>query len=157
MTAQESADQVVENVVAENAGNIKSALRFAEQEAAEVTVKRGAGSVYPGTVTAGSLNRASGDIVVVLDPGHRGDESGAVRSWDGVDYIEKRYYIKDIQVHQKELEKYMGVKVYLTRTGDSTLSLEERVNYAAGKGATVLISQHINSTPQHESTATGLR
>ncbi|MEE0419979.1 MAG: N-acetylmuramoyl-L-alanine amidase [Lachnospiraceae bacterium] len=155
VTAQESADQVVENVVAENAGNIKSALRFAEQEAAEVTVKRGAGSVYPGTVTAGSLNRASGDIVVVLDPGHGGDESGAVRSWDGVDYIEKDITLKISRYTKKELEKYMGVKVYLTRTGDSTLSLEERVNYAAGKGATVLISQHINSTPQHESTATG--
>lgn len=45
--------------------------------------------------------------------------------------------------------------VYLTRTGDTTLSLEDRVDYAAKKNATVLVSQHINSTNNNQDSVSG--
>lgn len=95
------------------------------------------------------------NVVVVLDPGHGGSDGGAARTWNGVQYIEKDIVLKLSKYTKKELEKYAGVTVYLTRTTDVYLTLEQRVDYAAARNATVLVSQHINSTPQIQSTATG--
>lgn len=95
------------------------------------------------------------NVIVVLDPGHGGAEAGARRTWGGVTYKEEEIVLKLSKYTKKELEKYAGVKVYMTRTTARTMSLEERVNYAASVNATVLISQHINSTAQEETTATG--
>ncbi len=105
---------------------------------------------------AGSRSRAKkGDIVVVLDPGHGGSEEGAIRTWDGVTYSEKAINLKISRATMEELSKYAGVQVYMTRTTDQTMSLEERVNFGASKNATVFISQHINSTANHQDTISG--
>ncbi|MGN0361097.1 MAG: N-acetylmuramoyl-L-alanine amidase [Hominisplanchenecus sp.] len=102
-----------------------------------------------------ALKKTGSEIVVVLDPGHGGSDSGAYRTWDGVTYREKEIVLKLAMYTKEELDKYEGVKVYLTRSTDVALSLEERVDYAAAVGATVLISQHINSTLENRTTATG--
>jgi N-acetylmuramoyl-L-alanine amidase len=105
---------------------------------------------------AGSLSRSKkGDIVVVLDPGHGGSEEGAIRTWDGVTYSEKAINLKISKATMEELSKYAGVQVYMTRTTDQTMSLEERVNFGASKKATVFISQHINSTANYQDTISG--
>lgn len=57
---------------------------------------------------------------MVLDPGHGGNEAGANRTWNGVLYEEKVINLKISKYTAQELEKYAGVTVYLTRTGDTT-------------------------------------
>lgn len=134
--------------VAEDAEEIYGVLSTAETEAA-------ASENYRGFTPGNGLNRGSGDIVVVLDPGHGGSDYGAYRTWNNISYIEKNIALKISKYTKQELEKYAGVKVYLTRSTDIALSLADRVAYAEQMGATVLISQHINSTGEQQSTATG--
>lgn len=101
-----------------------------------------------GAVEAASPYRAkgksassSGNKVVVLDPGHGGSDSGAAANG----LKEKDLTLKIASYCKKELEKYSGVKVYMTRSNDTYVSLDGRVNYAASVGADVFVSIHINS------------
>ncbi|MDY3765199.1 MAG: N-acetylmuramoyl-L-alanine amidase [Lachnospiraceae bacterium] len=100
-------------------------------------------------------NRAASNIVVVLDPGHGGWDGGATRTWNGVTYMEKEIALKISLATKAELEKYQGVTVYLTRDSDVYVGIKERVDYAVSVGADVLVSQHINSTEQTQTTVSG--
>lgn len=135
----QSQEASVETCTAQNAGEIASTLAAASIQAGTSSSRSGAGS----------------NIVVVLDPGHGGNEAGANRTWNGVLYEEKVINLKISRYTKAELEKYAGVTVYMTRTGDTTMSLEDRVDYAAGKKATVLVSQHINSTENNQDSVSG--
>ncbi len=101
------------------------------------------------------VSRAASTLVVVLDPGHGGYDGGASRTWNGVSYIEKDIALKISQATKEELETYAGVRVYMTRTSDVYVGLKERVDYAVSVGADVLVSQHINSTAQNQTTVSG--
>ena len=83
----------------------------------------------------------SSNIVVVLDPGHGGSDSGARRG----SVYEKNINFKVAQYCKAELEQYCGVTVYMTRTGDTNPSLKERAQIAANYGANILVSIHQNS------------
>ena len=83
----------------------------------------------------------SSNIVVVLDPGHGGSDSGATRG----SVYEKNINFKVAQYCKAELEQYCGVTVYMTRTGDTNPSLEKRAQIAANYGANILVSIHQNS------------
>ena len=80
-------------------------------------------------------------LVVVLDPGHGGSDPGAQAN--GI--VEKTVNLKIAQYCKAELEEYAGVTVYMTRTGDTYLSLADRAQVAADKKADVFISLHNNS------------
>ncbi len=105
-----------------------------------------------GMVKAGSNN--DGNIVVVLDPGHGNDgDPGAVYTWNGVKYVERDLNLKIAQYCKAALEQYPGVTVYMTRTSNDTglrLSPDEEggigelVQFAADKGADILVSIHNN-------------
>lgn len=82
-----------------------------------------------------------GKIVVVLDPGHGGKDSGA----SGNGLLEKNLTLKIAQYCKKELESYSGIEVYMTRDMDEYVSLDDRVSYAKEKVADVIVSIHINS------------
>ena len=84
----------------------------------------------------------AGNLVVVLDPGHGGSDPGATRG----SVYEKTLNLKVAQYCKAELEKYSGVTVYMTRTGDSYLTLAQRAQKAADYGADILISIHQNSS-----------
>ncbi len=79
--------------------------------------------------------------VVVLDPGHGGSDGGA--SANGL--VEKNLTLKIAQYCKEELEKYAGVTVYMTRSTDVAVDLEERVQKAKSWGADVFVSIHMNS------------
>ncbi len=81
------------------------------------------------------------DLVVVLDAGHGGFDNGA----SGNGLREKALTLKIAQYCKAELERYEGVKVYMTRSNDSYIGLNERVSIASGVRADVLVSLHINS------------
>ena len=84
-------------------------------------------------------------IVIVIDPGHGGEEEGGM--YDS--FVEKDMTLITAQVMKAELEKYENVKVYLTRTGDTKLSLEDRVAYAKSVDADFLFCLHYNLSADH--------
>ena len=94
----------------------------------------------PKTQTKARSTKSS-NIVVVLDPGHGGKDSGATRG----SVYEKTINFKVASYCKAELEKYYGVTVYMTRTGDTNPSLEARARFAASKNADILVSIHQNS------------
>ena len=81
-----------------------------------------------------------GNLVIVLDPGHGGGDSGAIGGGLREDQVNFKlaYYAKE------ELEKYEGVKVYLTRYNNCP-TIYERVEIAKKYDADLLLSLHINA------------
>lgn len=84
-------------------------------------------------------------IVVVIDPGHGGENLGG----EYEDYTEKEMTIIVANAMKEELEKYDGVTVCLTRTGDQELSLDERCEYAESVNADFLFCLHFNMSEHH--------
>ena len=82
-----------------------------------------------------------GNFVIVLDPGHGGNDPGTSSS-SGI--IEAQVNYKLAIYAKEELEKYEGVKVYLTRY-NTCPSIRERAEFARDYNADLLISLHINS------------
>lgn len=85
-------------------------------------------------------------IVVVIDPGHGGENAGAI--YGG--YIEKTLTLNTALAMKEELEKYQGVEVYLTRESDVCLDLDERAEFAEEKNADILLSLHYNMSEYHK-------
>lgn len=85
----------------------------------------------------------SNPLVICIDPGHGGSESGTVVV-DGS--LEKNMNLKIAMYLKEELEQYNNVKVVMTRTSDVYVSLQDRAKIAANAGATALVSIHINAT-----------
>ena len=83
------------------------------------------------------------DLVVVLDAGHGGYDTGAT----GNGLQEKQLTYQIAQYWKAELEKYNGVSVYMTRSNDSFISINRRISEATKAKADVLVSIHINSAP----------
>ncbi|WP_099466998.1 N-acetylmuramoyl-L-alanine amidase [Konateibacter massiliensis] len=87
------------------------------------------------------VNQETSGVVIVLDPGHGGSDPGAVSG----SLRESALNLKISQYTKAELEKYSGVVVKMTRTGDTYVGLEERTVIAKNYGADMFISQHLNS------------
>ena len=85
------------------------------------------------------------EIIVVIDPGHGGENLGG----EYEDYTEKEMTMIVANAMKEELEKYEGIKVYMTRTGDQELSLEERSEYAKSVNADFLFCLHFNMSANH--------
>ena len=83
-------------------------------------------------------------IVVVLDPGHGGENLGAL--YNG--YVEKDMNLIVARAMKEELEKYEHIRVYLTHE-DEDMSLKERAEFAAAKKADFLFSLHFNMSETH--------
>lgn len=81
------------------------------------------------------------DLVVVIDPGHGGHDGGA----QGNGLSEKNLNLSIAKYCKAELEKYTGVKVYMTRSDDTFIALGDRTALAKNWGADVFVSIHINS------------
>lgn len=80
-------------------------------------------------------------LVVVIDPGHGGYDGGA----QGNGLSEKNLNLSIAKYCKAELEKYTGVKVYMTRSDDTFIPLADRTTLAKNWGADVFVSIHINS------------
>lgn len=84
-------------------------------------------------------------VVVVIDPGHGGENLGA--EYDG--YTEKNMTMVVARAMKEELQKYDGVEVYLTHETDVDMSLRERAEFAKEKQADFLFSLHFNASVKH--------
>lgn len=89
---------------------------------------------------------AKRDVVIVIDPGHGGTNMGARHN--GV--IEKEATMKVAVAMKEELEKYEGVVIYLTRTGDDSMELLERAEFARDVKADIVLSLHFNMSELHD-------
>ena len=83
---------------------------------------------------------------VVIDPGHGGMDSGAI----GGGIYEKDINLDVAKMVQEKLMK-KNVYVYMTRTKDETLTLEDRVNYSNEISPNIFVSIHTNSTVKEDS------
>jgi len=96
------------------------------------------------------------NVVVVLDPGHGGNDSGATKKFtNGTILKESEINLKIANACYDELNKYAGITVYMTRTTDKeNPTLEQRVKYAAKKNANVFVSLHINASTSSKASGT---
>lgn len=78
---------------------------------------------------------------IVLDPGHGGKDPGAISPWG----MKEKDINLEISKHLAKILKAQGFRVYLTRTKDRFISLENRVHFASKKKADLFISVHANS------------
>ncbi|MGP6139713.1 MULTISPECIES: N-acetylmuramoyl-L-alanine amidase [unclassified Jeotgalibaca] len=83
------------------------------------------------------------EATIVIDPGHGGADPGAIG-----DYLyEKQATMDTANIIAKKLEA-VGANVILTRTGDDSISLEERAYISNSHSADLFISIHYDSTPE---------
>jgi len=84
-------------------------------------------------------------LVVILDPGHGGQDGGATNN----DILEKNLslmYANEI----KALIEAKGIQVEMTRGGDYKTSLQERVDLTKNHQEALLISLHFNQSSETE-------
>lgn len=89
---------------------------------------------------------AKRDVIIVIDPGHGGDNLGA--RYNGV--VEKEATMRVALAMKNELEKYEGVVVYLTRSGDDSMELLDRAKFARDVNADIILSLHFNMSELHD-------
>lgn len=85
---------------------------------------------------------ATGLRTVVLDPGHGGEELGA-QGAKGT--LEKDITLAVAKRLRTLIESRLGLKVYLTREDDRTMSLDDRSAFANSHQADVFLSVHANA------------
>ena len=88
-----------------------------------------------------SFLRQAGYRVVVLDPGHGGQDTGA----KGKRGVEEKRGVLDIARRVRAQLQNAGVRVYMTRESDRFIELEDRCVKARSWGADVFVSIHLNS------------
>lgn len=84
-------------------------------------------------------------VRIAIDPGHGGENLGA--QYKG--YTEKYMTMVVANAMAEELQKYEGIEVFLTRTDDTELSLQQRADYAKEAGADFLFCLHFNMSENH--------
>jgi N-acetylmuramoyl-L-alanine amidase len=83
-------------------------------------------------------------FVVVIDPGHGGDDPGAIRG----SLFEKDICLDIGREVARQLRKLPGYRVVLTRDRDKFLALGKRVEIARREKGDVFVSVHCNTHPQ---------
>lgn len=84
-------------------------------------------------------------VKIVIDPGHGGDNLGAQQGG----YTEKYMTMVVANAMAEELRKYEDIEVYMTRTEDVDLSLQQRADYAKEVGADFFFCLHFNMSENH--------
>lgn len=89
--------------------------------------------------------QAKEPVVVVIDPGHGGNNLGA----EYEEYTEKDMTMVVAMAMKEELEKYDNIIVYLTRESDVDMTIKDRALFAREKNADFLFCLHFNSSVNH--------
>lgn len=97
--------------------------------------------IVPAIPIFGNSKKKAGDKIIVIDPGHGGIDCGATRAG-----IKESDITLDVSQRLAAILKEKGYKVYMTRNDNSTLSLQDRVDFAEGKNEDIFISVHVNSS-----------
>jgi N-acetylmuramoyl-L-alanine amidase len=91
--------------------------------------------------------------IIVLDPGHGGEDPGAIGPRGTK---EKDVVLALARKLQKTLDKSGEVRAFLTRRGDYFVPLNERIKIAREYGADLLISLHTNGSPKRHTRGTSV-
>ncbi len=78
--------------------------------------------------------------VVVIDPGHGGTDYGAIRNG-----INEKEINLDVAKRVQSILERKGYKVYMTRTNDTYVSLEDRCKFTESVHPGLFVSIHVNS------------
>ena len=94
-----------------------------------------------GTVTS-SPKYALGENrnVIVIDAGHGGKDYGAIKNG-----VNEKDIDLDVSMRLKDILTKKGYTVYMTRTNDTYISLEDRTLFTEGINPAVFVSVHVNS------------
>ena len=103
--------------------------------------RNNAASLILPTRSTGLPSLQSGRLLVVLDPGHGGSDPGAV----GIGGLQEKQIVLPIAQQVAAYLEQQGVQVILTRTDDSDVELEPRVQIAEQSNASLFVSIHANS------------
>ena len=115
-----------------------------------ITVTGGTASASPKpTATPTPTQRpASAEKIVVIDAGHGGSDGGAATAHDGIQYIEKNINLA-VAKKVRDILNANGIRVEMTREGDTYPTLLERSELANSLGAAMFISIHSNSSADY--------
>jgi N-acetylmuramoyl-L-alanine amidase len=91
--------------------------------------------------------------IVVVDPGHGGDDPGAIGPRKT---LEKDIVLALAQNLQKALDSTGEVRAFLTRRGDYFVPLQDRVKIAQEYGADLFISLHCNGSRSRQTRGTSI-
>ena len=78
---------------------------------------------------------------VILDPGHGGHDNGATSV-----YGSEKNFALDVALRARDMLRTMGYKVYMTRSKDVFIPLEERARFAGRFQNALFIAIHFNSS-----------
>jgi len=101
-------------------------------------------SIYGQTNKQPTSDESGRNLVVVLDPGHGGKDTGC----SGHSHLEKDItldFTKELGAAIQRHNPY--VTVYYTRTDDQSVSLNQRINIANRAKADIFLSIHANAGP----------
>ncbi len=87
--------------------------------------------------------KSVGHRIVVLDPGHGGQDTGA----KGRRGVEEKRVVLDVARRVRTQLQQAGVKVYMTRESDRFIELDDRCKKTRSWGGDVFVSIHLNSAP----------
>jgi len=85
-------------------------------------------------------------LIIVIDPGHGGNDPGTTRTVDGAYYTERAFNDALAAACLERLAQYDNVLVYRTRVANNHISTYFRVEYAQQLNADLFLSIHINSS-----------
>jgi N-acetylmuramoyl-L-alanine amidase len=108
-------------------------------------------TLQPYAARFGARKESGSTRVVVIDAGHGGGDPGAL-GYGG--YREKDLTL-DIARRVRAGLTERGIKVRMTRDGDTTVSLDQRAAIANDIGAAALVSIHANTVKKDTRTITG--
>ncbi|KMY51919.1 N-acetylmuramoyl-L-alanine amidase [Peribacillus loiseleuriae] len=90
-----------------------------------------------------------GANVIAIDPGHGGSDPGAMANG-----LKEKEINLDVSLRIKKYLEDAGIKVVMTRTNDTFISLDGRVDYAVKNGADTFVSIHTNSATASSASGT---
>ena len=97
--------------------------------------------LYQQKPTPSILKRNQNIKTVVIDAGHGGSDVGATREG-----IYEKDLTLDISKRLATILRKKGINVLMVRNNDTTVSLEERVDFSENNKADVFVSIHVNSS-----------
>ncbi|CCH68339.1 N-acetylmuramoyl-L-alanine amidase [Richelia intracellularis HH01] len=99
-----------------------------------------------------SIPIKKGKLVVIIDPGHGGKDSGAI----GIGGLQEKQVILPISKRVTEILQQNGIQVIMTRRSDYFVTLPGRVKIAEQASADLFVSIHANSAGMNRPEVSGL-
>jgi N-acetylmuramoyl-L-alanine amidase len=84
------------------------------------------------------------DKVIVIDPGHGGEDPGAI----GYNKYREKVIVLEVSKELEKILKSRGYKVYMTRSGDRFIKLRDRTKFANERNANIFVSIHANAVEE---------